>query len=63
MPRLEAGVYRGLPRRTTDSNDLGRKLLTLTENGRAILAERRSAGHEHFAELIGDRLSAPSESR
>ncbi|MFX0575284.1 MarR family winged helix-turn-helix transcriptional regulator [Nocardia nepalensis] len=56
-------VDRGLLRRTTDSFDLRRKLLTLTEGGRALLTERRMTGQEHLAELIGDRLNAAERER
>lgn len=55
---VTALVDRGLLRRTADSADLRRKLLTLTDDGRALLAERRATGHEHLADLIADRLTA-----
>ncbi|WP_433684049.1 MarR family winged helix-turn-helix transcriptional regulator [Nocardia sp. CA-119907] len=55
---VAALVERGLVHRTVDSEDLRRKLLILTEDGRALLTERRLAGHEHLAELIDDRLTA-----
>jgi len=58
---VAALVDRGLVRRTVDSDDLRRKLLILTEDGRALLAERRLAGHEHLAELIDDRLTAAEQ--
>lgn len=55
---VAALVDRGLVSRTVDSEDLRRKLLILTEDGRALLTERRLAGHGHLAELIDDRLTA-----
>ncbi|MGW4245746.1 MarR family winged helix-turn-helix transcriptional regulator [Nocardia sp. NPDC004722] len=54
---VAALVERGLLSRTTDDHDLRRKLLSITETGRALLSERRGAGHGHIAELIGERLT------
>ncbi|GAB2567082.1 MarR family winged helix-turn-helix transcriptional regulator [Nocardia heshunensis] len=54
---VAALVERGLIGRSADAHDLRRKVLTITESGRALLSERRGAGHGHIAELIGERLS------
>jgi DNA-binding MarR family transcriptional regulator len=51
-------VERGLVRRTPDVNDLRRKLLVITDEGRRLLAERRAAGHESLTDAITNRLSS-----
>jgi DNA-binding MarR family transcriptional regulator len=50
-------VDRGLVRRVTDSHDLRRKLLVITDEGKRLLAERREAGHENLTDAIASRLS------
>jgi DNA-binding MarR family transcriptional regulator len=44
-------------RRVTDSRDLRRKLLVITDEGKRLLAERREAGHENLTDAIAGRLS------
>jgi DNA-binding MarR family transcriptional regulator len=51
-------VERGWVRRVTDESDLRRRLLTITDEGLRILAERREAGHEHLADLLAERFTA-----
>jgi DNA-binding MarR family transcriptional regulator len=50
-------VERGLVQRVTDSRDLRRKLLVITDEGKRLLAERREAGHENLTDAIASRLS------
>lgn len=49
-------VDHGYLRRAGDPHDLRRRLLTLTAEGRRLLAERRAAGHDHLTDAIAARL-------
>lgn len=50
-------VERGLVRRTPDPADQRRKLLAVTAKGRALLVERRKAGHEELTDALAGRLN------
>jgi len=50
-------VERRLVQRVTDTRDLRRKLLIITDEGKRLLAERRHAGHENLTDAIASRLS------
>lgn len=52
----------GLVVRTPHPTDGRRLPISLTPEGRALVSERREAGHGRLAELIAERLS-PSEQR
>jgi len=54
---VHALADRGLIQRAADADDQRRKLLTITDAGRDLLAERRGAGHEFLASAIAERLS------
>jgi DNA-binding MarR family transcriptional regulator len=54
---VDALAGRGLVRRVPDPGDRRRKLVTITNEGRRLLTERREAGAENLAVAIASRLS------
>jgi DNA-binding MarR family transcriptional regulator len=54
---VDALANRGLVRRTADPGDRRRKLVTITNDGLRLLAERREAGAENIAVAIASRLT------
>ncbi|MFJ9371640.1 MarR family winged helix-turn-helix transcriptional regulator [Nocardia sp. NPDC101769] len=54
---VAALVDRRLVQRRTDPADLRRRVLTLTDTGRELVAERRNTGDDHLADLLVQRLS------
>ena len=60
---VNALTGRGLVCRVTDSHDMRRKLLIITDDGEKLLAERRAAGQENLATAIATRFSDAEQTR
>lgn len=55
---VDALAGRGIVRRVPDPDDRRRKLVSITDDGLRLLAERREAGVENLALAIASRLTA-----